>query len=1114
MIYALSFFTLYFYFFYFILHPALFQSCLQPIESQMKFAQSLEDHIVPEWRAQYLDYKLGKKKLKKLSKKPSIRATPLSFKSGQSLPNINSKNRSRGNTYRLPSNLPASKFEILKSYIPRIPINSDGNATNNEVIIDDESHPEHDDYDSDLGSYKTRHNEDQHTVQTFSNSFALPGAAIGYKTDTMYGSANDIPPNTVPNDSIGENEMEYDQTPLLKPQTNTEFPFNKRKSSVVALFDAFKRSPSLSINKGGNNNNGNDGDSTAYTELEDLANYAREQFIAWVDSELDKVELFYKEKEDSCVERFLILQDQVIQLENQKLMSKRKWLHAKKMLKMQKSISSSNNSIHHSITSENIDGEGDGDGDVEDDFDDDDDEEDDDFNGYEEYINSGFLSGYNNVNHGVIGLAHRNFKLLSFWTRRKLRIINKFDMPSLPTFEWLKKDGKVEKQYYDAGYYSDDESEPVNGINDPSSAHIRDFQRRKKHEKSPNIPYFVARRMIKKAVYELYRSMELLKSYKLMNRIAFRKLIKKYDKTTNDSILNSYMAKIEESYFSKSDVLDNVMTNVEELYTRYFENGNRKVSITKLRTNVAERTYYLSDYISGLFLGVSIPLIVYTMYYGIHQTIIHQLPNGKFLLQIWGGFFAMVLMGWLFSINCLVWTKYKVNYKFIFEFNQHDALDFKEYMVLPSLFFFLGGLISWFSFQNFWPTEFSGYDFPWIFLAVGIAIILCPFDIMFLNARLWLLSTLTRLLLSGLYPVEFRDFFLGDILCSLTYSISNVSMFFCIYARHWVDCDGCGSSRSRLLGFLQCLPSIWRFLQCFRRYADTGDWFPHLANMLKYSISTVYYMSLSLYRIETINKYRILLIFWAIINSVYSSLWDIMMDWSLFQFDSKYFLLRDEIAFKSPNFYYFAIIIDVILRFQWVFYVLFPRQIQQSAITSFAIAVAEVLRRFIWIFFRMENEHATNVHLFRASRESPLPYPVYKKKANPIPSVKTTGFDDGNSKDLSEQDIRKRNALPHIRTPPLSFTRDSEHGNLATGSHLIPGTFDIENRGGDEAIRNSDDKAAGYSSGALFSAVRYLRQVSKTMRAAHIKDFQRRKVRKTSMEDQDATPDVGDAEME
>ena len=29
-----------------------------------------------------------------------------------------------------------------------------------------------------------------------------------------------------------------------------------------------------------------------------------------------------------------------------------------------------------------------------------------------------------------------------------------------------------------------------------------------------------------------------------------------------------------------------------------------------------------------------------------------------------------------------------------------------------------------------------------------------------------------RLLLAGLYPVEWRDFYLGDMFCSLTYSMS------------------------------------------------------------------------------------------------------------------------------------------------------------------------------------------------------------------------------------------------------------------------------------------------------------------------------------------------------
>ena len=52
------------------------------------------------------------------------------------------------------------------------------------------------------------------------------------------------------------------------------------------------------------------------------------------------------------------------------------------------------------------------------------------------------------------------------------------------------------------------------------------------------------------------------------------------------------------------------------------------------------------------------------------------------------------------------------------------------------------------------------------------------------------------------------------------------------------------------MGFFSTLPSIWRFLQCIRRYMDTGDWFPHLANLMKYTITAIYYITLSIYRID------------------------------------------------------------------------------------------------------------------------------------------------------------------------------------------------------------------------------------------------------------------------
>src|SRR5271154_1296418 len=62
------------------------------------------------------------------------------------------------------------------------------------------------------------------------------------------------------------------------------------------------------------------------------------------------------------------------------------------------------------------------------------------------------------------------------------------------------------------------------------------------------------------------------------------------------------------------------------------------------------------------------------------------------------------------------------------------------------------------------------------------------------------------------------------------------------------------------------------------------------------------------------------------------------------------------------------------MRSSWIFYVAFPGQKQHSAATSFFIAFGEVFRRFMWNFFRMENEHMTNVGHFLAAGGVPLPF--------------------------------------------------------------------------------------------------------------------------------------------
>lgn len=170
-----------------------------------------------------------------------------------------------------------------------------------------------------------------------------------------------------------------------------------------------------------------------------------------------------------------------------------------------------------------------------------------------------------------------------------------------------------------------------------------------------------------------------------------------------------------------------------------------------------------------------------------------------------------------------------------------------------------------------------------------------------------------------------------------------------------------------------------------------------------------------MYRIDRDMRYQASFITFALLNSVYTSVWDLIMDWSLGNPYSKHPLLREVLAFRKAWIYYAAMVTNVVIRFNWIFYAIFTHEIQHSAVLSFLISFTEVCRRGLWSIFRVENEHCTNVLLFRASRDVPLPYA--SAFVRPTPAV------DGGE---SPQDMQLREQ-PIAATPFLP-PDDVEHG--------------------------------------------------------------------------------------
>ena len=92
------------------------------------------------------------------------------------------------------------------------------------------------------------------------------------------------------------------------------------------------------------------------------------------------------------------------------------------------------------------------------------------------------------------------------------------------------------------------------------------------------------------------------------------------------------------------------------------------------------------------------------------------------------------------------------------------------------------------------------------------------------------------------------------------------------------------------------------------------------------------------------------------------------MDWGFFsEAAGEYKFLREELVYSSNDYNYFAIV----LRFSWAYTLALKEGGlgAYSELTTSIFSVLEVVRRFIWNFFRLENEHLNNCGKFRAVRD-------------------------------------------------------------------------------------------------------------------------------------------------
>ncbi|KAF9413481.1 hypothetical protein HW555_008319 [Spodoptera exigua] len=422
---------------------------------------------------------------------------------------------------------------------------------------------------------------------------------------------------------------------------------------------------------------------------------------------------------------------------------------------------------------------------------------------------------------------------------------------------------------------------------------------------------------LKLAFSEFYLSLILLQNYQNLNYTGFRKILKKHDKLLNVSNGAQWRAEhVETSHFYTNKDIDRLISDTEATVTNDLEGGDRQKAMKKLRVPpLGEQQSPWTTFKVGLFSGSFIVLFITVVL----SALFHEggTENFKTAFRLYRGPFLLVEFIFLIGINVYGWRSSGVNHVLIFELDPRNHLSEQHLMELAAIFGVIWAL-SILSFIYSASLSIPPFVNPLALVIIMLAFLMNPLKVFRHEARFWFLRICGRILAAPFMPVLFADFWLAD---------------------QW------NSFAAAFLDF--------HYLIAF--YTTGSDWF---------NVNDKYTNPYD-------NPFLYAWFACQLVSSLYTYTWDVKMDWGLFSCgpNAENKFLREEIVY-SPGFYYFAIVEDFVLRFIWtVSFVLTENNVVSGETMTSILAPLEVFRRFIWNFFRLENEHLNNCGKFRAVRD-------------------------------------------------------------------------------------------------------------------------------------------------
>lgn len=490
---------------------------------------------------------------------------------------------------------------------------------------------------------------------------------------------------------------------------------------------------------------------------------------------------------------------------------------------------------------------------------------------------------------------------------------------------------------------------------------------------------------------QLYRGLQFLRNYQILNYTGFHKILKKHDKlsTSCRALSARILPEIERAPFHQQAPAVLALTaRVEQVhlnaYGRTLE--TRKTALAELRESTAVHPAPRPAAIfgCGVLMGVSACLLATALltYTQLSEPLVNDYLAP--VLPIYRVVGLLIMLPWLWGAVAWACQRARVNYGFILETDVRTQLHPIQVWQLAGALTLLGILSFQLYMLGIWlslfgaPSRARFCHLALLLALIGMAV--WPLNCVSRASRSFLLHKCAHTVAAPWTEVSFADTFLGDWLTSMVRVLVDLCFWCCfemvdgMAADALVARDRCTAFVSGAQWVVCVLPYWWRMCQCVKRYYRLRHRV-HLANAAKYATATLVTLLNLLH--GTWPHSTVFLALWvlaAIVGTLVLSAWDLHWDWGLLQRHSGDFLRPHLLLAQHKWVYYVAAVSDVLMRTAWVL-TISPRFLGATVPNGFlvsALAAVELVRRAQWSFFRLENEHVSNCEHFRVVTVVPL----------------------------------------------------------------------------------------------------------------------------------------------